>query len=213
MNARALHKYLKIGKDISNWITGRIKKYHFREDVDYIICYETSNAKIGDADYTKLSQAKRSALGIKTEYYLTVNMCKELCTIENNELGRLARRYFILMESIVIKNKDWWNTRNPQRANYKPLCEALSEFTYKICGKAADDVIYAREANILNVIATGCTAQEIKLYLGVGMNELTRDSLQNDYNSKIDFFTETGYYLSRNEHEHSSKGALFNFRI
>lgn len=24
MNARALHKYLKIGKDISNWITGII---------------------------------------------------------------------------------------------------------------------------------------------------------------------------------------------
>ena len=91
------------------------------------------------------------------------------------------------MESLVKKNKEWWTVRNPQRENYKPLCEALSNFTYKMCGRTADEALFAREANILNIIATGIPAQSIKLYLGIGTNELTRDSLEADYNAKIDF--------------------------
>ncbi len=195
MNARSLHEYLRVGKDISAWIISRIKKYDFKENTDYKISYEASNSKFGDADFSTLSQAKRSALGVKTEYYLTVNMCKELCTIENNELGRLARRYFILMEDLIKRNDDWWRVRNPQRLNYKPMCKAVSEAVHKSTGKYGDDSDFSREANILNRIATGCSALEIKLYLGVGINELTRDNLTNDYNEKIAFLQEQNILL------------------
>lgn len=35
VNARALHTYMQIGKDFSNWMKDRIKKFQFIEDVDY----------------------------------------------------------------------------------------------------------------------------------------------------------------------------------
>lgn len=126
MSARILHTHLKIGKDFSTWIVGRIKKYNFKENIDYKISYElpentenTSVPKFGDAQLSTLSPQKRSAMGVKTEYYLSVNMCKELCTIENNDLGRLARQYFILMEKVLKENKEWLAIRDPEKLEYK----------------------------------------------------------------------------------------------
>lgn len=188
MNARTLHEYLGVRKDYSTWIVGRIKKYDFKENLDYKKVFDTSDTKFGDADISTLSKNQMSALGIKTQYLLTVNMCKELCTIENNDLGRLARRYFILMEDVLIRNKDWFETRNPERKEYKGMCEALSNNIFKHSARPADKYDYSREANILNIIACGSEAQAIRNYFGLtNQNELTRDSLEKDYNEKLAF--------------------------
>lgn len=83
VNARELHSIMKVGKDFTNWIKDRIKKYKFVENEDYILTF----AKIGE---------RRNV--IKHEYYVTVNMAKELAMVENNEIGRKIRRYFIEVE-------------------------------------------------------------------------------------------------------------------
>lgn len=83
VNARELHSIMKVGKDFTNWIKDRIKKYKFVENEDYISTF----AKIGE---------RRNV--IKHEYYVTVNMAKELAMVENNEIGRKIRRYFIEVE-------------------------------------------------------------------------------------------------------------------
>jgi len=44
VNARELHGWLKVGRDFSNWIKDRIKKYDFIENHDYFIAI----AKFGD---------------------------------------------------------------------------------------------------------------------------------------------------------------------
>ncbi|EOV7248369.1 antA/AntB antirepressor family protein, partial [Campylobacter coli] len=54
--------------------------YNFIENQDYII----------ELVYTKGRPRK--------EYYVTLDMAKELCMVENNEKGRQARRYFIECE-------------------------------------------------------------------------------------------------------------------
>lgn len=195
MNARTLHGFLGVGKKVTTWIQGRIEKYGFKADVDFRMRYESDAPNSGNVDYTCFSQNQLARMGVRKEYYLTVNMCKELCTIENNELGRLARRYFILMEDLIKRNDDWWKVRKPQRLNYKPMCKAVSEAVRKSTGNYGDDSDFSREANILNRIATGCSALEIKLYLGVGINELTRDNLTNDYNDKIAFLQEQNILL------------------
>ncbi|MBU4370157.1 antA/AntB antirepressor family protein, partial [Patescibacteria group bacterium] len=35
VNARELHKWLKVGKFFANWIKDRIEKYDFVESIDY----------------------------------------------------------------------------------------------------------------------------------------------------------------------------------
>jgi len=46
VNARELYKWLGVGRDFSNWIKDRIKKYDFVEDLDFFV----SIAKFGDGE-------------------------------------------------------------------------------------------------------------------------------------------------------------------
>ncbi|HHT6923916.1 antA/AntB antirepressor family protein [Campylobacter coli] len=80
VNAREIYKYIKITSNFAEWINRRINHYNFIENQDYII----------ELVYTKGRPRK--------EYYVTLDMAKELCMVENNEKGRQARRYFIECE-------------------------------------------------------------------------------------------------------------------
>ncbi|EAI4900062.1 TPA: antA/AntB antirepressor family protein [Campylobacter jejuni] len=79
-NAREIFCFLEIETQFSIWLERRILHYNFIENQDYII----------ELVYTKGRPRK--------EYYITLDMAKELCMVENNEKGRQARRYFIECE-------------------------------------------------------------------------------------------------------------------
>ena len=87
INARELFYKLR-GEDtktkFSDWIKQRIEKYEFIENEEFI--------KI--RNFTKIGNLKRPQI----DYYLTTDMAKELCMVENNETGRKIRRYFIEVE-------------------------------------------------------------------------------------------------------------------
>ncbi|EAH5063576.1 phage antirepressor Ant [Campylobacter coli] len=78
--ARDLYFFIDAKRQFANWINERIENYDFIEKQDYII----------ELVYTKGRPRK--------EYYITLDMAKELCMVENNEKGRQARRYFIECE-------------------------------------------------------------------------------------------------------------------
>lgn len=84
VSARELHQFLMIGKDFSNWIKDRIEKYEFVENQDFEVF-----AKNGEN-----SKGGRPSI----EYAITIDMAKELSMVENNEQGRMARKYFIECE-------------------------------------------------------------------------------------------------------------------
>ena len=81
VNARELHEKLESKRDFSNWITDRIQKYDFIENVDFttILLKSTGGRP-------------------RTEYALTLDTAKEIAMVENNEQGRKIRRYFIEVE-------------------------------------------------------------------------------------------------------------------
>ncbi|MBU2709376.1 antA/AntB antirepressor family protein [Zooshikella marina] len=86
VNARELHTFLEVGRKFATRIVNRIKQYGFEEQRDYILISPNgeTNGKGGD---------RRSL-----DYYLTLDMAKELAMVERNEKGRQARRYFIECE-------------------------------------------------------------------------------------------------------------------
>lgn len=87
INARELHKVLESKRQFANWIKQRIEHYKFAENKDFI----TFNK------FVKRDQ--KDNLGTKIiDYYLTIDMAKELCMVENNDIGRKIRRYFIEVE-------------------------------------------------------------------------------------------------------------------
>ena len=81
VNARELHSFLESKQDFSTWIKNRIVKYDFIENQDFIKVHKKM----------ELSATGQNAI----EYHITLDMAKELSMVENNEQGRLARRYFI----------------------------------------------------------------------------------------------------------------------
>lgn len=195
MSARTLHNNLNVGRDFSAWITGRIKKYNFSEHTDYEIQYESSDSKLGDADFSKYSKQQLSALGVKKEYYITLTMAKELCTIENNYIGRLARRYFILMEDIVTRNKEWLSIRDPEKEEYKKMSSEVDAWCFRIWHHHASRSEYAVEADMLNTIVTGKTSQQLKSEYGVASNDLIRDYLKKEHNEELLFLEQQNQVL------------------
>ncbi|HED0574370.1 TPA: antA/AntB antirepressor family protein [Campylobacter jejuni] len=76
-NVENLFCYLEVNSKFADWIKNRINQYDFIENQDYII--------------KEVFTGRRP----RKEYYVTLDMAKELCMVENNEKGRQARRYFI----------------------------------------------------------------------------------------------------------------------
>ena len=87
ISARELHGGLEIKSKFNDWITNRIKKYGFEENLDFILV-----TKILATNNPKNPTTKEK------DYIITVDMAKELCMVENNELGRKFRKYFIEAE-------------------------------------------------------------------------------------------------------------------
>jgi anti-repressor protein len=87
VDARTLHQWLKSEDRFADWIKKRIKTYRFFENEDYIVFSVKAEKLYG----RKVSQ----------EYLLTLDVAKELSMVENNEQGRIARRYFINCEKAL----------------------------------------------------------------------------------------------------------------
>ena len=89
VSARELHEGLGVEQRFNDWISRRIKKYSFVENEDYTCLTQK-----------RVTQRKDGQRGETTEkdYIITTDMAKELCMVENNELGRKFRKYFIACE-------------------------------------------------------------------------------------------------------------------
>lgn len=97
VNARQLHAYLGVGKVFATWITDRIENPGFVENEDFIVCFPNSGSK-----ECGVESKGRGGRNVK-EYWLTLDMAKELGMLERTERGRAARRYFIACEKELRK--------------------------------------------------------------------------------------------------------------
>ncbi len=80
ISARELHMFLESKQDFTTWIKARIEKYGFIENEDFTL--------------HKFMERKN----VTHDYILKLDMAKEISMIENNEKGRMARKYFIECE-------------------------------------------------------------------------------------------------------------------
>ena len=86
VSARELHKGLEIKSKFTDWIKNRISKYGFEENLDFILVTKTLETNNPKNPTTK-----------ETDYIITIDVAKELCMVENSEIGRQFRKYFIDM--------------------------------------------------------------------------------------------------------------------
>lgn len=93
VDGRELHQFLGNRRQFGNWITERIDAYNFQENRDFV-------------RLTNLLSEGRGGQN-RIDYTLSLNMAKELCMVEKNDMGKQAREYFIECEerakSIEVK--------------------------------------------------------------------------------------------------------------
>ncbi|PGZ00020.1 antA/AntB antirepressor family protein [Bacillus thuringiensis] len=81
VNARELHDQLMSKQKFADWIKKRIENYAFTENEDFFI-----------------SLGKSTGGRPTTDFILTMDTAKEISMVENNEMGRAIRKYFIEVE-------------------------------------------------------------------------------------------------------------------
>ena len=85
VDARLLHEFLGVGRDFTTWIKERIAEFEFFDGEDYFTIFVPPIRGAGNR-------------GQRTDYFLTLDMAKELAMVERTDRGRQARRYFIECE-------------------------------------------------------------------------------------------------------------------
>lgn len=82
VDARQLHKKLKIQTKFTTWMERRIQEYEFEEGIEFFpILGKTS----------KNSKGGRPSI----EYQLTTSMAQELCILDNSPVGKALRLYLL----------------------------------------------------------------------------------------------------------------------
>jgi len=87
VNARELYEFLESKQEFANWIKGRIEKFEFSEGNDFTV--------------DKFINGRATQI----DYYISIDMAKELSMVENNTQGRQARKYFIECEKQLKNNQ------------------------------------------------------------------------------------------------------------
>lgn len=111
-NARDLHAFLKVKARFNDWIRNRVEDFGFQENQDFITL-------------TRLLVSG----GKRKDYYLSLDMAKELAMVERNAKGKEARLYFIDCERVAKEAT--------AKLRAQPAAFALPDFTNPACAARA----------------------------------------------------------------------------
>ena len=84
INERELHKALNNKRKFVDWMKQRIEQYDFMENEEFW-------------SFSQICEKPTGGRPSK-EYYISIDMAKELCMVENNNIGKRLRKYFIEVE-------------------------------------------------------------------------------------------------------------------
>ena len=194
VNARELHAFLEVQTRFNDWIRDRISEYDFIENQDFISFTEKPVKPQGG----RPSQ----------EYFITLDMAKELAMVERNEKGKQARRYFIECEKQLRANQLPPQPQPP----VQPIGEVedklrtiILALDHSSISSAAKETAIITSAETLTGISIGYrpqieqttySAKELGDVLGISANRVGR--IANAHNLKTDDYGL--YYLSKSQY-------------
>lgn len=177
VNARQLWEKLEVNSKFADWFKNRINKYQFIENIDFV-----SVSKILENG------------GKSIEYFISIDMAKELCMVENNEQGRNIRKYFIECERIA-KNA----TIIPQKIDshfLQMITNQMAELERKIEQDKPKVEFYETVAESKDTIDIGEVAKVLKLPFGRNklFEFLRNNGTLNDKNIPYQKFIDKKYF-------------------
>jgi len=184
VDARDLHEFLESGQKFSDWIKSRIDDFDFIDEIDYILILGKTSNKGGRPS---------------KDYFLSIEMAKELSMLERNDKGKQARKYFIecekkLKEVPILSMEDMMIA---QLQNMKAVKEQVNLIEDKINEiksnqfEAVEDIKRLPEP-IEQIDPTTTRKNITRLIRSYCLN--SSSSFQQAYN---DLYTEVKYRLSK----------------
>lgn len=179
INARKL--WGDLGKphgQFNKWIERKLLKDDFYSmNQDYILL---------DKKVQNLKNGKNKGGRPIDDYLLTISCAKELSMQERTDLGKIVRRYFILMEQILKEYESWSNVRKSEKGNWNELSQAIKEWCISHNEDCNNRCFYTKEANMIyQILFNYNKASDVREILNTN-NDTTRDHLSTDINAMID---------------------------
>lgn len=159
VNARELHQYMEISRDFSTWINGRIDQFNFTQGEDFMVDSLPQNG----------GKCGRPSI----EYFITIDMAKELAMVERNEKGKEVRKYFIECEKKLIAQQ-----AQPQFNIPQTLPEALrlaADLADQLAIAAPKVAVYELLADRKGDVSTTIVAKELGT-TAIKLNRFLRDN-------------------------------------
>ena len=171
VSARDLHDFLEVKTAYKDWFP-RMCEYGFTSGEDF------NPLKIERVQ----SEGERVVARTVDDAVLTIDMAKEICMIQRNEKGKLARQYFIQLE------KDW---NSPE----KVMARALQIAERKI--KNLEDKALADKPKVL--FADAVSASHTSILVGDLAKLLRQNGVDIGQNRLFKFLREKGYLCGGGE--------------
>jgi len=178
VNARDLHEFLESRQEFANWITSRIETYGFIFGIDFLTILSKSNG------------GRPSK-----EFYISIDMAKELSMVERNQKGRQIRKWFIDRDNKLK------SIESKLPATFAEALQLAADQALKIEQQAgqleqAKPAIYFHEkvgdSSGLHTVA------EVAKMLGTGRNrlfeKLRNENILRDNNEPYQRYIESGYF-------------------
>ena len=169
VSARELHEFLEVGTKYADWFP-RMCEYGFSEGEDFNLL---KNEQVRQEGNRMVSRMVDDAV-------LSIDMAKEICMIQRNENGKLARQYFLQMEKA-------WNS--PE----KVMARALQIADRKI--KALEEENAVNRPKVL--FADSVAASKTSILVGELAKLLKQNGVDTGKNRLFDWMRNNGYLIRR----------------
>lgn len=101
IDTEKLHSKLEVKTKYTDWRKRKVLK-NFEENYDYITLTQKRVIVNGNGGTQE-----------KSIIFCTIDVAKQVAMMENNEIGKLVRKHFILCEKILKQAIEWEKVRNP----------------------------------------------------------------------------------------------------
>lgn len=167
VSARELHEFLGVETPYHKWFP-RMCEYGFIESEDYLVTDIFVHNPAGGPQSMK-------------DAALSIDMAKEICMIQRNEKGKLARQYFLALE------RDW---NSPERVMARAL---------EIARKKLRCLEEQRELDRPKVLfANAVAAARTSILVGELAKVLKQNGVDMGQNRLFTWLRENGYLIRRN---------------
>lgn len=169
VSARDLHEFLEVGTKYADWFP-RMCEYGFTEGQDFNLL------KIERVQQEGGRMVSRTV----DDAALSIDMAKEICMLQRNEKGKIARQYFLRLE------KDW---NSPE----KVMARALRIADKRL--KMLEEKVEADRPKVL--FADSVCASQNSILIGELAKLLKQNGVDTGQNRLFDWLRSNGYLIRR----------------